>query len=1156
MTEPTMRIPFMTRLEAIRRRARRLLVMHGVLGLVCTALGLLLLLCILDYAFWFPRPLRLALTLGWLAVIGALLARQVAPALTSRFALLDVATKIEQRFPEFQDRLTSSVSFLAEPGGVTDPLRRQLIERTEQLAAGLPLEQAISTAPSWRMAGLAAWPVVLLAIAAFVSPVWLATACLRYAAPLGATEWPTRVSIEPLTGDLTIAAGESVLLAMRISRGADPALRGHLILRRDGGPTEKQPMAREGNDRFACTLPAVSGSFSYWFEAGDDSTRGEPARVNVAERPEVRDLAVVIWPPEYVQPALPRPLPAGQRSIQIIEGSSVELRFRASKPLGHSEAGPDAAVLTPGGQVVATATQAEDGAYSARFQPQRSEPVRIRLVDADGFESGAADSLSIDLTPDAPPRITLLQPTEPLEVTPQAAVRIGGAAEDDLGLASIEVQAQISGRPAPLRRAVTGWSARTDDQRMLSEFTWDWALADLELQIGDEIHFHLVASDNRVTALLAAQEGRSHDSLLRVVAPQSLAAAIAQELQTLAQRLRGHGQRQEQLMQRSAELGRDLQAGQAEDLDAALINLGSGQRSLAQLITTARHKAEVLAERLELNGISDSAENQQTAQVVSKLTDVVEPAMQEAAARLGSARGAQQDEQQSELTEAAALQRRAAGALDELLRELAVWDDYNSVMAHLRRLMDLQQQVTRETAAAQEAALGREIEDLPAELQQELERDAAAQDHISATIEEAQRKLQELEDSLRTSRPNEARSLTEARRRLAATQAAQRSRDAAQAIRRNQTGQAQIHQNQVERALADTIGELEQRRARQLAELGKRLADVEELLKSILQRQRALQEQTAAGAAESLPDLAPLQVALQRNTTEAASQIEALQEARPAAEPARLAVTHMAAALDALYGRSNQAATAAQAQAIDQLERSLQALHDLRQQAQQQLDLQNLLATRRALQELRAEQIAVREATGELHRAAAATGSLARKEVRRCRQLAKTQEGIIEKALPLHEKLASAPVYLWVLGRVRQAMTASHDGLQGAQVDDALLQIQDRAVELLDQLIAAIDQAQHMAQEQFAAGSGGGGGRPGGPSGPVRPVPTVSELLVLRAAQQDIQRRTAELAGAAIDGMPSEAQLQMARDLGQEQAELKELTIQLTDNARQAGGNR
>jgi hypothetical protein len=38
--------------------------------------------------------------------------------------------------------------------------------------------------------------------------------------------------------------------------------------------------------------------------------------------------------------------------------------------------------------------------------------------------------------------------------------------------------------------------------------------------------------------------------------------------------------------------------------------------------------------------------------------------------------------------------------------------------------------------------------------------------------------------------------------------------------------------------------------------------------------------------------------------------------------------------------------------------------------------------------------------------------------------------------------------------------------------------------------------------------------------------------------------------------MPSEAQLQMARDLGQEQAELKELTIQLTDNARQAGGNR
>ena len=65
----------------------------------------------------------------------------------------------------------------------------------------------------------------------------------------------------------------------------------------------------------------------------------------------------------------------------------------------------------------------------------------------------------------------------------------------------------------------------------------------------------------------------------------------------------------------------------------------------------------------------------------------------------------------------------------------------------------------------------------------------------------------------------------------------------------------------------------------------------------------------------------------------------------------------------------------------------------------------------------------------------------------------------------------------------------------------------------------------------------------------------MSELLVLRAAQQDIQRRTAELAGATPDGLPSEDQLQMARDLGQEQSELKELTIRLTDNARKAGGH-
>src|SRR5262245_48045484 len=197
-------VSFVARLETIRRRARRLLVLHSALGLVCAAQGLLLGLCVLDYAFWFPKALRLVLALLWIGVIAALLIRQVGPALTSRFALLDVATKIEQRFPEFQDRLTSSVSFLDEPHGLRDPLRLELIDRTEQLAADLPLEQTINTRPMWHMAGLAALPAVVLMAAAVARPAWLATACLRYAAPLGDTEWPTRVCIEPLSRDVTI----------------------------------------------------------------------------------------------------------------------------------------------------------------------------------------------------------------------------------------------------------------------------------------------------------------------------------------------------------------------------------------------------------------------------------------------------------------------------------------------------------------------------------------------------------------------------------------------------------------------------------------------------------------------------------------------------------------------------------------------------------------------------------------------------------------------------------------------------------------------------------------------------------------------------------------------------------------------------------------
>ena len=59
-----------------------------------------------------------------------------------------------------------------------------------------------------------------------------------------------------------------------------------------------------------------------------------------------------------------------------------------------------------------------------------------------------------------------------------------------------------------------------------------------------------------------------------------------------------------------------------------------------------------------------------------------------------------------------------------------------------------------------------------------------------------------------------------------------------------------------------------------------------------------------------------------------------------------------------------------------------------------------------------------------------------------------------------------------------------------------------------------------------------------------------SELLVLRAMQMDLNRRTRALSGTMNPQQADEAQLDSVRRLGLEQEQLRALTLRVTQQAR------
>ena len=137
----------------------------------------------------------------------------------------------------------------------------------------------------------------------------------------------------------------------------------------------------------------------------------------------------------------------------------------------------------------------------------------------------------------------------------------------------------------------------------------------------------------------------------------------------------------------------------------------------------------------------------------------------------------------------------------------------------------------------------------------------------------------------------------------------------------------------------------------------------------------------------------------------------------------------------------------------------------------------------------------------------------------------------------------------WALERIAGWMGTVRGWLDARKIDDDLSMTADRIVRELDKLILALKQTEELRTEsEFAEGEGGGAGD--GRQLMKKPVPTVTELLVLKAMQTDINQRTKRI-GADVDpDTAEERQLRELQMIGEDQAEVRRLAALVTRRAR------
>ncbi|MBI3048724.1 MAG: hypothetical protein HYY76_10490 [Acidobacteria bacterium] len=500
------------------------------------------------------RPEEEALVALWatagLLVLGVLF-RAMAPVRRAPRDL-QIARFIEERCPELEDALVTAVG---QPGPGAEAMAAAVVSDAAERARRLDLDAIISRRALKRtaLAAAAASLALLTGVGFSAGP---AGAAARTA---GVYLFPERLALEVSPGDARVRAGESLRVTARTSAGASivPVLRV-----RDGEAWRDRRMdaAPEG---FAVTIEAIGDDFQYLVAAAGTSTRAYAVTVLRPPRVERIDL-------RYEYPSGFGMAPRSEKDggdIYGPAGTRVQITVHTDKPVRSAAlnltGGQPIPLAGRGGAMVGELTIAEDGSY------------RVALADTDGLTNPGETEYFIRTLQDRPPDVRIVRPASDRQVTSVEEVSIEASADDDFGVAALDLVYAVRGGPekvVPFDRRGSG-TAVTGSRTLYLE--------DLTVRPGDFVTYYARARD--VSRGKHSSEARSDIFFLEVTPfEEEFVAAESQGM--------GAGSGDEQSLE-------ELIQGQ-KDIITATWNLDrrgreSGARSPDDIRTVARAQSDL-----------------------------------------------------------------------------------------------------------------------------------------------------------------------------------------------------------------------------------------------------------------------------------------------------------------------------------------------------------------------------------------------------------------------------------------------------------------------------------------------------------------------------------------------------------------------------------
>ncbi|MFO0821115.1 MAG: hypothetical protein U1A77_24430 [Pirellulales bacterium] len=506
---------------AVARRQVKLIdfasrVLLGVVGLI----GFLLLVVLIDH--W---VFDLGAGGRWLA-LAALLAgviwyvvRHLAWVAWRSINPLYAAKVIEQGTPALKNGLVNYLLLRQQRSLVQESVFRAIQGRTAADVEQLEVEAAIDHSPLFRIGYILAAVVALAGLYTIVSPKDPVPTVRRVLAPWAAISRPSRVRVlEFKPGDAQAFLGESVAITARLEGVTEKDSVAIIYSTDDGQTVERRVAMERGSDgrEWKAMLPPDSAglqqSLTYRLEAGDAITA--TYRLEARPAPLIAVRSVTYDYPAYT--TRERRVVERQGDISAVEGTRVTVEAIANQPIKSAwiefappgEDGADSAIAqlvddsrnTPADRVLHLNVDGQTARQSFILQlapggKPKFAAYSVKFLTVEERRNARPVIHRIDVSPDFPPEVEFLAPTEDrIEMAADAELPIEVRAVDpDFGLRRAVLEVRVDGAVV-LEHELFADPTGAPGQVVRS---WRFSPKELGLRAGERATLQARAEDNR-----------------------------------------------------------------------------------------------------------------------------------------------------------------------------------------------------------------------------------------------------------------------------------------------------------------------------------------------------------------------------------------------------------------------------------------------------------------------------------------------------------------------------------------------------------------------------------------------------------------------------------------------------------------------------------